>query len=127
MEEKGGDAFDWIIDVWRQPRYALVIGVVTGFVLAGTLVLSTTPPARGIQADAVGRKVADHYRENSSSELDYRVRDVDVTRSGLYAVTLEVDGETRRTNRTVYVTRDGETLFESEPVHLRGDVSGLSN
>ncbi|MDY6776674.1 MAG: hypothetical protein SVQ76_01050 [Candidatus Nanohaloarchaea archaeon] len=118
---------DDVIEFWRNPRNALVIGILLGVLLSGTLVLSSpdtfTPEEHPGQ---VGEMVLNHYRKAAPPAVNYELLGVEGAAGDVYAVKLKVERGTLSSNETVYVAGNGRLLFEHPPVELEADLSTLS-
>ncbi len=115
-----------LVDSWRNPRFAFLLGALVGVLLVGTVVFSAPSAFLGDSEEQIAANVVHHYESRAPPTATYELGGIDRLDTGMYAVTLEVTAAGTTTEETVYVTPDGTRLFESPPQRVQADIGSLS-
>lgn len=121
MPEEHSDEADIgerILATWKQPRVAFLIGLLVGAIAIGSIAVSP-PTTQDEEAGNIGDRVIAHYEDRAPQGVTYSLEDVRQYSNGMYKVTLTVNNGATTSQESVYVSADGEWIFETAPVNTR--------
>lgn len=116
-----------VVEFWREPHVTLLIGVVLGIIAAGSVLLTTGGSGPEVTASGVGEKVVSNYQDVAPPGVEYELVDTERQDSGMYAVTVRVQGGAETSETVVYVSPDGRWAFTDTPRRLKTDLASAAD
>lgn len=117
-----GEIADQVVEAWKRPKLAFLLGALFGIIIVGSLVISPPAALQSLPPEDVGETVVTHYQNLAPTGVDYELAAVQRHDSGLRQVTIDVTRGTLTTQEVVYVTRDGQWVFEQPPNRVQPSV-----